>query len=63
MISCNVEIFITKQFAKKRLTMNASAISNFFKVIDPHKKVNFVKDLGLLIIKTICPFSLLKVLN
>ncbi len=35
--------------------MSASVISNVFKVIDPHKKVNFVEDLGLLIIKSHLP--------
>jgi len=35
--------------------MSANVSSNFKKIIDPHKKVNFVEDLGLLIIKSHLP--------
>jgi hypothetical protein len=34
-----LEILLTK----KRLAMNASAISNFFKAIDPYKKDNTIQ--------------------
>jgi hypothetical protein len=50
-----LKIPLQKKICKKRLAMSASVISNFFKVIDLHKKVNFVEDLGLLIIKSHLP--------
>jgi hypothetical protein len=47
MISYNAENSITKTiFKKKRLTMHARAIFNFFKAVHIHKKVNFVEGLG-----------------
>jgi hypothetical protein len=56
MIACNAENSITKNnLQKKRLAMSASVICNFKKIIDLHKKVNFVEDLGLLIIKSHLP--------
>jgi hypothetical protein len=45
-------------FTKKRLAMNAIAISNFFRAIDLYKKDNaiqnkIVKNLGLLVVKKV----------
>jgi hypothetical protein len=49
-----------KQLAKKRPTMNTNAISNFLGAMDPNKKDNvhqkdFIKNLGLLVIKNHLP--------
>jgi hypothetical protein len=50
-----LKIPLQNNLQEKGLQFSASANSNFFKVIDPHKKVNFVEDLGLFIIKSHLP--------
>jgi hypothetical protein len=67
-MSCISKSPLKRQLTKKRPTINASVISNFLEGMDHYKRDNvhqnvFVEDLGLLIIKTICPFNLLKVFD
>jgi hypothetical protein len=64
----NLKSPLERQLTKKRPIINASAIFNFFGAMDHYKKDNvqyktFVKNLDLLVIKTICPFNLLKVFD
>jgi hypothetical protein len=67
-VNCNLKSPLERQLSKKRPSINASAIFNFLGAMDHYKKDNvqyktFVEDLGLLVIKTICPFNLLKVFD
>ncbi len=67
-VNYNSKSPLERQFTKKMPTINASAIFNFFGAMDHYKKYNvywrdFVENLGLLVIKTICPFNLLKVFD
>jgi hypothetical protein len=67
-VNYNSKSPLERQSTKKRPTINASAIFNFFGAMDHYKKYNvywknFVENLGLLVIKTICPFNLLKVFD
>ncbi len=59
-VNYNSKSPLERQFTKKRPTINASAIFNFLGAMDHYKKYNvywkdFVGNLGLLVIKTICP--------